>query len=114
MTQVSQLFPSKFVAAGDLPAAGVEVQIEKWAFEKVGIEQEQRPILFFLGKQKGMVLNVTNANRIAEMYGTEVDAWCGKTIHIYPSETDFAGKTVPCIRVRAETAPVVTNGTDSF
>jgi hypothetical protein len=49
---------------------------------------------------RGMVINRTNLKRIIAMYGNETDTWVGKRITLYESETDFNGRTVPCIRVR--------------
>jgi hypothetical protein len=96
---INSLFPSKYVAASDLPG-DVAVTIAKIEIEEVGQDKEPRPVLYFYGKGKGMVLNKTNANRIKAMYGSEVNLWVGQSITLYPSETEFAGETVPCIRVR--------------
>lgn len=100
MTHINSLFPSQYVAAADLQQQDVNVQIQTLKFEKVGSDQEERPVLFFNGMGKGMVMNKTNARRIAKLYGSEVESWFGKWITLYESETDFAGETVPCIRVR--------------
>jgi hypothetical protein len=99
---VKSMFPSKFVAAQDLCGQAVNVVMAGIKVEKVGSDDEQRPVLYFQGMTKGMVLNRTNARRIEQLYGSETDAWLGKPITIYPSETDFAGETVPCIRIKAE------------
>lgn len=96
------LFPSNYVAASDLHGKDVPVVIARIGIEKVGTDQEDRPVLFFNGMGKGLVLNKTNAKRIAKMYGEAVEAWVGKAITLYGSETDFQGETVPCIRVRAD------------
>jgi hypothetical protein len=100
------MFPSKFVAANDLCGQDVAVVIAGIKVEKVGSDDEQRPVVYFQGMSKGMVLNRTNARRIEQLYGGETDAWIGRPITIYPSETDFAGETVPCIRVRPD-APLL-------
>lgn len=97
------LFPSKYVAASDLHGQDAPVQIVKIVQEEVGETKDVRPVLFFAGCQKGMVLNATNAKRIVRMYGEETDLWLGKTIVLYESETEFKGETVPCIRVRDTT-----------
>ena len=47
------------------------------------------------------MLNKTNANTIADIFGEETDNWYGHPIEVYPSETDYQGKRVACIRVRA-------------
>lgn len=103
---VNALFPSKFVAASDLLAQDCTVTIAAIKKEPVGQDEEERPVLYFAGYTKGMVLNRTNAKRISTFYGQEVEGWIGKPITLYPSETEFAGETVPCIRVR-QTPPAV-------
>lgn len=100
------MFPSKFVAASDLCGQDVSVVIAGIKIEAVGTDEEQRPVVYFQGMQKGMVLNRTNARRIEALYGTETDGWVGRPITLYPSETEFGGDTVPCIRVRQQ-APML-------
>jgi hypothetical protein len=97
---VHSMFPSKFVAAGDLMGQDVSVVVSGVTIEEVGAEAEKRPVVHFQGMQKGMVLNRINAKRITAMYGPEVEAWVGRPITLYPSETEYGGDTVPCIRVR--------------
>jgi len=99
---VRSLFPSNFVAAEDLQGRDVTVQIARIVKEKVGRDQEERPVLYFAGMARGMVLNKTNAKRIASLYGGETEAWLGQSITLYPSETEFGDETVPCVRVRNE------------
>jgi hypothetical protein len=62
---------------------------------------DSKPTIYFQGKDKGLVLNKTNANAISMMYGPETGNWTGQTISIYPTETEFQGKIVPCIRIKA-------------
>lgn len=55
-----------------------------------------------------MVINKTNATKITQIAGSpETDEWAGVKIRLYATETEFAGETVECLRVKA--APV--NGT---
>ena len=63
-------------------------------------------LLSFTGKEKKLVLNKTNADVIADAYGDEEEAWVDREIIMYPTVTDFGGKTVPCIRVRIEAVVV--------
>lgn len=100
MTHINSLFPSNYVAAIDLQGQLVDVQILSLKFEKVGSDQEERPVLYFAGMTKGMVMNKTNARRIAKLYGPDIEGWFGRWITLYESETDFGGETVPCIRVK--------------
>jgi hypothetical protein len=94
-------FPSKYICAEDLNGQTVPCVIERITVEAMqGNEAERRPVLYFRSRTKGLVLNRTNADRIAAMYGSDTDAWLGQEIYIYPSETDFRGETVPCVRVK--------------
>lgn len=95
------LFPSKYLAAADLRGQDRVVQVSKIVgAEEVGQAKEKRPVLYFSGVEKGMVLNKTNAKRIAKLYGNNTDGWIGKSVTLYPSECDFRDEVVPCLRVR--------------
>jgi hypothetical protein len=37
-------------------------------------------VVYFQGKQKGLVTNKTNANNIAALYGDDTDDWIGQKI----------------------------------
>lgn len=103
MSNFALLFPSKWLAAADLEGQDKPVQIKQIvASEEVGQSKDKRPILYFNGVVKGMVLNKTNAKRIAKLYGADTDEWVGEWITLYPSECDFGDETVPCLRVRPE------------
>ncbi len=102
---INSMFPSKYVAAGDLSGREVPVDIARISSESMS-EGESRPVLYFAGMQKGMVLNRTNAKRIEAVHGSETNNWIGARIVLYPSETEFRGDTVPCIRVRVEPGQV--------
>jgi len=47
-----------------------------------------------------MVLNKTNANNIATVYGDDTNDWRDQDIVLFPAMVDFQGKTVQAIRVR--------------
>ena len=70
-----------------------------------------KPVLYFKGKKSGLVLNKTNGRTIAAAYGPDSDMWVGKAIILYPTETDFGGKRVPCIRCKSP-APLPGQMTD--
>lgn len=51
---------------------------------------------------KPLVMNVTNTEAIAEIYGARPSVWIGKRIVLFQSETQLGKrKDEPCIRVRA-------------
>ena len=97
---INEAFPSKYLKAADLQGHTVNVTISNVVKEDIG-KGEEKLILYFQGKQKGMVLNKTNANNIATLYGPETEEWIGQPIVIFEAMVDFQGKTVPALRIRA-------------
>lgn len=102
--RISEAFPTKYVSAPDLQGKDINLTINHVAMESVGSPSENLPVIYFMGTQKGLVLNKTNGQTIAEQHGDESDQWQGKKITLYPTSTDYAGRTVPCIRVRTAMA----------
>ena len=103
MAKLSELYPSNYLKADDLPDEGLSMTIKTVEVEKMG--DDQKPVIYFKEKneteEKGLVLNKTNADAIAQLTGSDdTDDWEGQRITIYPTETAFQGKTVPCIRVK--------------
>lgn len=99
---INTAFPSTYIKASDLEGRSVLVTIREVKVEQVGRDRDQKPVAYFEGKQKGLVLNKTNARTIANIAGSaDTDDWAGVQIGIYPTETEFAGDMVECIRVKA-------------
>jgi len=93
---------SNYLKAADLQGQTVPVTIKDVSEETVGEsgKSEQKLVVHFINKEKALVLNVTNTNTIAEIYGFETMAWTGRTIELFPTTTDYQGKLVDCIRIR--------------
>lgn len=101
MPNIHESFPSNYLKASDLRGRSVVVKIDRVGFEPVGQTKEMKPILYFVGKDKGVVLNKTNANKIIGLVGSpNTEDWAGFHIMLYPTETSFQGETVDCIRVK--------------
>lgn len=99
---INQAFPSKYLKASDLNDQTVTVTISDIKIEQVGQDRDTKPVAYFQGKTKGLVLNKTNSRKIASIAGSpETDDWVGVQIAIFPTETEFAGESVECIRVKA-------------
>src|SRR5262245_40173132 len=95
---INGAFPSTYLKAADLQGRRITVAIAAVKMEDIG--SDTKPVLHFQGKDKGLVLNKTNANMISEICGTdETDDWSGKRVVLYPTKTDFQGKRVDAIRV---------------
>ena len=104
--KISGAFPSKYLKASDLGDRSLTVTIDNVVIENVGQEgsaEEHKPVIYFAGKQKGLVLNKTNAEAIAYVYGDETDAWLGKPVEIFTMMVSFQGRMTPGIRIRAQT-----------
>lgn len=95
---ISQAFPSEFLKAGDLQDREARVVMDHVELKDVG--DETKPVLFFQGKDKGLVLNKTNSNNIAMIYGDDTDDWAGRELILYPTMVDYQGRSVPAIRVK--------------
>ena len=65
--------------------------------EKVG--DDTKPVLYFSGKEKGIVLNKTNSTAISQVYGDDTEHWQGQPLELYEAMVDFQGKQVSAIRV---------------
>lgn len=97
------LFPRNYIAAPDLQGKDHTVVIAAVNREDLrchGGKTEKKVVVQMQGKEKKWVLNRTNADTIAGLYGTEVNDWIGKAVTLYPTTDRFGPKTVDCIRVR--------------
>lgn len=104
---IEEAFPSKYLKAADLKGTRITVKIDRIEAETVG--DDSKIILYFQGKEKGLVLNVTNKNMIVDLYGPETDDWTGQPIVLYEAMVQYQSKMVPAIRImgppRAQTRP---------
>lgn len=96
---LDQMYPSKWLKAGDLQGQTVPVVITRVVMEDVG-DEAGKPVAYFQNRDKGLVLNKTNAMSIGLVHGSDTDTWTGKTIELFPAVVMFQGQNVPCIRVR--------------
>lgn len=59
--------------------------------------KKKKVVLHFDGENKGLALNVTNKNIIADAWGKDAEQWIGKMLRVYSSKTQFGGKMVDCV-----------------
>jgi hypothetical protein len=106
MSTKSDLFPSKWFKASDIPETGLPVRIAKITRESIGTEQKDKPIVHFANQEKALVLNATNFDCIdAALNESDTDKWTGRVVELFATETSFAGKVMPCVRVRKYRKP---------
>ena len=95
---MNEAFPGQYIKAADLQGKRVAVVIDEVQMEDIG--GEQKPVLHFKGKERGMVLNRTNATMISEILASdETDDWSGGEVVLYSTKVDFQGRRVDAIRV---------------
>jgi hypothetical protein len=96
---IDDVFSSKYLKASDLRGRDVLVTIA--GVEEANLKGGDKKLLMtFAGKEKGLIVNKTNANRIAQMFGRDTDRWVGKQITLFPTQVEFQGDYVDAIRVK--------------
>lgn len=95
---INEQFPSKYLKASDLNGGKVLVTIKDCIVETLG--EDRRPVLYFSGKEKGVVLNKTNATNISDAYGPDTEDWTGRKVVLYVADVDFQGRSMEAIRIR--------------
>ena len=93
---INEAFPSNYLKASDLKGHTVTVVMERCEWKQVG--SDTKLVLFFRGKEKGMIVNKTNANTIATIYGPETDGWMGQPITLFEQMVDYRGQMMPGLR----------------
>lgn len=97
--------PSKYLKADDLQGKRVRVTCGDVTMEDVG--GEDKYILHFKDKEKGMVLNATNIGRLTIGFGSDdSEEWYGKELILQSEPVQFQGRTVQGLRVQIEQAVV--------
>lgn len=68
--------------------------------------------LKFKGKERILGLNATNRKALNAAFGNVVLAWKGQSITLFVSETQMAGETKKCVRIRNPKARTATASED--
>ena len=89
---------SNYLKAADLKGRRVDVTISSAEVEN--IQDVEKIVLGFEGREKKLILNITNARMISELLNaTDTEAWIGKEITLRPDKTNYQGELVDCLRV---------------
>ena len=101
--KLSQMFPSKWLASADLQGHCVTVTIRGITEERVGAppKDEDKYVMWFEGKTKGLILNKTNGQAVGQLYGDETDNWMGKRVQLYVTQVRAFGAIHDAIRIRS-------------
>lgn len=99
---LDDIYQSSTIKAQDLK--GREVTLTINGFQAVDFDEGKKLVLSFAETQKTLVCNKTNGTTIGQLHGSNVDSWIGKRITLFPTQTDWAGSQVACIRVKLQPA----------
>lgn len=83
MANINDLVQSKYLKASDLQGRRIKLPIDRVEIEAVGQNKEMKPVMYFVNKAKGIVLNKTNLVNAASAFGNETDDWAGKEVILY-------------------------------
>jgi hypothetical protein len=90
------LYGSKYLGVADLKDGEPRFKIGKVEVaelrEKNGTTK-RKYVVWFDGVEKGLVLNKTNATKLADAYGKEPSRWIGQIVQLYTEDTPY-GKGV--------------------
>ena len=100
--KIGEAFPSKYLKAEEVKEELVVTidRVLKEEMENREGEIEVKPVIFFRGMPRGMVLNKTNFASIAFQCGDDTDGWTGKEITLYAPMVSAFGETKPALRVK--------------
>lgn len=94
---------SAWLKASDLKGHEPKVVISEVTTE--AFDNGTKLALKFSGKERGMVLNVTNTRKLVKAFGPDSDSWIGKEVILYAEDVEFQGRIVEGLRVRVPTPP---------
>lgn len=98
---IDDIFPSNYLKASDIAGEPV-VTIKRVFKEEVNAKMLNKLIAEFNELQKPMVVNKTNAYKLAELLGNkDYTTWTGKQVRIYTPIVPFQGKENPAIRFKS-------------
>jgi hypothetical protein len=104
ITDFDQLYPGRFLKAGDLGGKDFTLIIGSVTLEELGGEGEakQKAIVHFSNAKKAFVMNRTNGACLKAMFGRDIREWIGKRITLYPAtiKDPFTGEDTLALRVR--------------
>lgn len=91
----------KFVSGDMIADQTVKMTIRAVELEKLSGPngESEKPLIYFQGTKKPLILNATNAKKLAKALGRETTAWHGAKIELYSEEVKAFGKVSNVVRI---------------
>ena len=97
MPDYSNDFGGKYMNATHItePFVGTVERVER---EDVDGNAKMKPVLYFVGRERGVVLNATRYDTVSAMAKSrDTDDWVGMRVQVKRGSTRFANKVVDCV-----------------
>ena len=108
MANIDDVFGGNTLKSEDIkgrsPVVTIENVVPKQFTDKDGTTKKKLMITF-VNSKKALVCNVTNARRIAHLYGPDYEEWPGRKIKLQVEMVDFGGRITDGIRVHSPVEP---------
>ena len=102
MPDYSDRFGGRFLSAEhcDESFTGVVERVDDVEMKEDGGNTKRRPVLYLEGSERGIVLNATRYNFLAELCRSkDTDNWVGVEVGVRKGKTNFAGKKIDCVEL---------------
>jgi hypothetical protein len=112
MPNINDIFPSKYLKAHELKGTSPTVTIERVGVEQVRsrVKVDTKPVLYFRGKTKGLLLNKTMAQSVTQIAGSALtERWPGVAITLYATTAAFDKDVHDVIRIKAPVQAGITS-----
>lgn len=100
----NDLFPSRYLKAADIAGGEYldlvikDVSVESFTNKKG--QDENKPVVYFKGNAKPLILNKSNSNTLFQQLGSDTDEWFGKTIRVSSYEGESFGEPAMLLRIK--------------
>ena len=95
-------FPSNYLKAADVDEP---TRARITGVKMADLGDGEKPVIEFEAENElpasAMALNKTNTNTLIAAYGWDSDDWVGKVVQIFATETNFQGRMVDALRLKA-------------
>ena len=92
-----QKFPSRYYKPEDFTG---DVRLTMASVHDELIFAEQRPVLYFRGQEKGLVINGARNKSLIDLFGYESNQWVGQDVVLFATTTMVGNKAKPTIGVK--------------
>ncbi len=98
--KLADKFGGKYLKAAHFPKPK-KLVVSRMTDDKMP-DGDEKTVAWFQDEERGLVLNKTNAESLCEIASTDdLDECVDFAAVLYAAKTDFGGRSVDCIRIRA-------------